>query len=68
MDILDRLDKESDWYSDEHGLLHKQAADEIRRLRNAAQLAIRLIDVNLYHQREKVQDAALLLRQALDPI
>lgn len=46
----------------------RDAASEIERLREAAQLAIKLIDANLYHQREKVQDAASLLRQALDPI
>jgi|DEB19_MinimDraft_3_1074340.scaffolds.fasta_scaffold88365_2 hypothetical protein len=32
MDILAKLDEQSEWYSDGHGELHKQAAAEIRRL------------------------------------
>lgn len=33
MDILARLDEQAEWYGDGHGPLHKEAADEIRRLR-----------------------------------
>jgi hypothetical protein len=44
-----------------HGLIQRT-----ERLQSAALLAIKLIDANLYHQREKVEDASAVLRQALD--
>jgi molybdopterin synthase catalytic subunit len=43
-----------------------EAANEIERLRKAAETAIKIIDVNLHHQREKVTDAVLILREALN--
>jgi hypothetical protein len=46
----------------------REAADEIERLRKAATRAAEIIDVNLHHQREKVTDAAAILRAALNPI
>lgn len=45
--------------------LEGMAADEIDRLRAAVKLAIKIIDTNLHHQREKVVDAASVLRAAL---
>lgn len=39
-DLLVRLREQAEWYSDGHGHLHKDAADEIERL----QLWIRRID------------------------
>lgn len=32
-DLVERLREQSEWYSDGHGPLHKEAADEIARLR-----------------------------------
>ena len=44
-----------------------KAKDErIAELEDAARRAIKLIDANLYHQREKVEDAAAILRKALE--
>lgn len=43
----------------------RDALEEVERLRAAAELAIKIIDTNLYHQREKVADAASVLRAAL---
>jgi len=43
------------------------AADEIVTLRAAATRAVSIIDVNLNRQSEKVQDAAYILREALQP-
>lgn len=40
---------------------------EIVRLRAAATQAVEIIDRNLHHQREKVADAAYILRAALNP-
>jgi len=42
-------------------------ADEIARLRSAMEKAIKIIDTNHNHQREKVKDAASVLRAALNP-
>lgn len=39
--------------------------DTIARMREAAERAITIIERNLYHQREKVEDAKLILRDAL---
>jgi hypothetical protein len=41
--------------------------DRIRELSKVVGLAIKIIDTNLYHQREKVADASALLKQALNP-
>lgn len=41
------------------------AADEIKRLRKAATTAAEIIDKHLNTQREKVTDAAAILRAAL---
>jgi hypothetical protein len=43
----------------------REAAREIERLRTAAERAVKIIKTNLYHQREKVEDAASILRDAL---
>ncbi len=37
----------------------------VRTLEEAMRKAVKIIDTNLYHQREKVQDASTILRQAL---
>lgn len=42
--------------------LLNEAADEIEKLRRSADKALRIIDANLYHQREKVEDAKAILR------
>lgn len=42
------------------------ATAEIVRLREAMRKAANIIDANLYHQREKVEDASTLLKQALN--
>jgi len=39
--------------------------ERIAELEGAARRAIEIIDANLYHQREKVEDAASILRSAL---
>ena len=33
MSLIDRLREQAQWHSDGHGPLHKEAADEIERLR-----------------------------------
>lgn len=49
-----------------HADVAREAADEIERLREAAKLAAKIIDTNLYHQREKVVDASSILKDALN--
>lgn len=44
---------------------HHELVAEVLRLRKAAKRAAEIIDVNLYHQREKVQDASAILKQAI---
>lgn len=39
----------------------------VETLEAAMRRAIRIIDDNLYHQREKVEDASAILREALEP-
>lgn len=39
--------------------------ERVLELETAMQKAIKCIDTNLYHQREKVEDAAAILRSAL---
>ena len=46
----------------------REAADEIERLRRAANRAAEIIDKHLNTQREKVTDASDILRAALNPI
>jgi hypothetical protein len=41
-------------------------ARRIAELEDAARRAVKIIDTNLYHQREKVEDAASILREALE--
>lgn len=41
-------------------------SDRIAILEDAMKRAIKIIDTNLYHQREKVVDAASILREALE--
>jgi hypothetical protein len=43
------------------------AANEIERLREAARRAIKIIEPNYTHQREKVKDGLAILREALEP-
>lgn len=42
------------------------ARTRIDQLMNAMRLSIGIIDTNLYHQREKVEDARAILLRALD--
>ena len=39
--------------------------DALEKLRDAAERAVKIIKTNLYHQREKVEDAASILRDAI---
>lgn len=43
----------------------KELADENAKLREVMRRAAEIIDRNLYRQREKVEDASALLKQAL---
>lgn len=71
MDIVDRLRAEGAdamrrHYSLGMHTLCSEAADEIDRLRAAMKRAAGIIDVNIYHQREKVEDAKAILLQAIN--
>ena len=50
-----------DWAKEDADVLKER----IEKLQAAIRLAIAIIDTNLYHQREKVEDASAILRQAL---
>lgn len=65
-DITERLLSRS-WEDRHHRKYREEAAQEIRRLRKACRTAAEIIDRNLYHQREKVADAADILRSAIEP-
>lgn len=54
---LDRRDRRED-----------ELKAQIKRLREAMRLAAEIIDRNLYYQREKVQDASSLLKDAMSVI
>lgn len=61
----DDLRTSGDWFA-KQAIAHAATLVEVKRLREAAERCAVIVERNLYHQHEKIEDVPRLLRQALE--